>query len=65
MNFLIPEITKVGTAEIRIINTYIVIVNGAVPITLLKNGINVTKIEDVAANPTANVNLGDVDAIFQ
>lgn len=40
-----------------IIKTYIVIVSGAVPITLLKNGIKVTRIDEVAANPTASVNL--------
>ncbi len=56
-NFLIPEIAKVGIADIIMIPTYIGIDNGAVPMTLLKNGIKVTRIDEVAANPTANVNL--------
>lgn len=57
ISFLMPESTNVGIAETIIIPRYIDIVNGAVPITLLKNGTRVTKIEVVAAKPTANVNL--------
>ena len=52
---LIPDNISVGNAGINKTSRYIGVLKGAVPITILKNGIIVTKNDEIAAKDTAKI----------